>query len=206
MRIQTHKNSAVYASLYAAALVLGNAPTQVFAADTKTTASTICAACHGPDGNGIAASFPKLASQSAEYLVKQMTEFITGKRKNEVMAPFIANLKASNLNELGTYFAGLAPSPGKVEKPELITAGKDLYLNGNLANGVPGCVGCHGPNGAGVALNARLAGQYQSYTVAQLVAFKNGTRNNDKARVMRNAVQNLSAAEMEAVAEYLTAQ
>ena len=67
-------------------------------------------------------------------------------------------------------------------------------------------MGCHGPSGKGVELNAALAGQYQSYLVAQIGAFKSGVRNNDKARVMRNAVANLGEDEINAVAAYLAAQ
>lgn len=31
-----------------------------------------CAQCHGPSGQGVGASFPKLAGQSAEYIVKDL--------------------------------------------------------------------------------------------------------------------------------------
>lgn len=176
------------------------------AVDAKTTVNTVCVACHGADGNGIAATFPKLAGQTTEYLAKQMADFLAGRRKNEVMAPFMTNLKATNLNQLAAYFTALQPSSGKSEQPALITAGEKIYMDGNVANGVPGCVGCHGPKALGDALNPRLAGQYPSYMAAQIQAFRAGTRNNDKARVMRNAVEHLSDAEAAAVVEYLAAQ
>ena len=38
-------------------------------------ASTVCGACHGPDGNSAIPVNPKLAGQHAEYLVRQMKNF-----------------------------------------------------------------------------------------------------------------------------------
>lgn len=182
------------------ACALLSSPVQA-ATDTKTLVDTVCATCHGADGNSIAEAFPKLAGQRSEYLLKQMTDFVSGKRKNEVMAPFIPTLKGANLKAVAQYFSALpAATPGDANAS---AAGKQLYDNGNLANGVPGCLGCHGPNGQGVAVNARLAGQYQSYLIAQLKAFKANARNNDQAQMMRGAVANLSEAEINAVAEYL---
>jgi cytochrome c553 len=194
----------VRARLLTACLLLCQSPVHA-ATDTKTLAGTVCVACHGVDGNGIAATFPKLAGQRPEYLLKQMTDFLGGKRKNDVMTPFLPVLKAANLKEVAQYYSALPPgqtenSTGQSE------AGKQVYNSGNIANGVPGCVGCHGPGGQGVELNARLAGQYQTYLIEQIKAFKSGARNNDKARVMRNAVVNLSEAEINAVAEYLVTQ
>ncbi len=189
--------------LLTACLLLCQAPVHA-ATDARTLANTVCVACHGTDGNGIAETFPKLAGQRPEYLLKQMTDFLGGRRKNDVMTPFLLPLKAANLEEVAQYFSALPPSRAAASTQS--EAGKLLYDNGNVANGVPGCVGCHGPGGQGVELNARLAGQYQSYLIAQIKAFKNGARNNDKARVMRSAVANLSEAEINAVTEYLVAQ
>lgn len=172
------------------------------ATDTKTLVDTVCATCHGADGNGIAEAFPRLAGQRPEYLLKQMNDFVSGKRKNEVMTPFLPALKGANLKQVAQYFSAL---PSATPSTASSATGRQLYENGNLANGVPGCLGCHGPAGQGVELNARLAGQYQSYLVAQLKAFKTGARNNDQAQMMRGAVANLSEAEINAVAEYLAA-
>ena len=45
------------------------------AARGQTIVSTVCVACHGPDGNSPLAVNPKLAGQHADYLVKQMKNF-----------------------------------------------------------------------------------------------------------------------------------
>jgi cytochrome c553 len=40
------------------------------AARGQAVASTVCAACHGPDGNSPLAANPKLAGQHPEYLLQ----------------------------------------------------------------------------------------------------------------------------------------
>jgi cytochrome c553 len=180
--------------------------TGVYAADAKNIAATVCAPCHGAGGNGLPPIFPRLAGQTPEYTAKQLSDYIAGKRKNEVMAAVIAALKSADVPDLALHFAGLTPSSGKVENPALIEVGKNIYASGNPASSVPGCIGCHEPNGAGSKLNPRIAGQHQAYTISQLESFKSGVRTNDKARVMRNAVEQLSAEEIKAVAEYLAGQ
>jgi cytochrome c553 len=178
----------------------------VIAADAKSNAASVCTPCHGADGNGLPPIFPRLAGQPAEYTAKQLTDYISGKRKNEAMAAVIAALRADDVPVLAAHFASLAPAAGKVENAALVELGKKIYLEGNAANGVPGCAGCHEANGAGSKLNPRLAAQHQAYTVSQLQAFKSGLRNNDKARVMRGAVEHLTVDEIKAVAEYLAGQ
>ena len=71
---------------------------------------------------------------------------------------------------------------------------------GNAA--VPACIGCHLPNGVGAPRYPRLAGQRQAYVVLQLMNFKQGTRTNDRAHVMRSIAANLSEEEMAAIAQY----
>lgn len=42
-----------------------------------------CSSCHGPDGSGIPAQFPRLAGQHAQYTVDQLKAFRTQQRKND---------------------------------------------------------------------------------------------------------------------------
>ena len=50
--------------------------------------SQSCASCHNADGNSAIAANPKLAQQHPEYIVKQLQEFKSGKRKSTIMNPF----------------------------------------------------------------------------------------------------------------------
>ena len=38
------------------------------------TLTMMCVACHGQDGNSFAGSFPNIAGQNQDYLLKQMQE------------------------------------------------------------------------------------------------------------------------------------
>jgi cytochrome c553 len=74
-----------------------------------------------------------------------------------------------------------------------------------MQKGIPACQACHGPAGAGTAGIGypQLGGQYVDYTLAQLKAFKEGTRKNDDKMLMRSIVEKLSDDEMAAVANYI---
>jgi len=184
--------------------VLGASPV-VWAQGAASITVTACLPCHseGTAGAPGAAPFPKLDGQHAAYLDKQLREYKSGRRKSAIMAPLIAGLKKQQIPAMAAHFAGQTPARGTVQNPQLAASGKVLYEEGNRATGVPGCVGCHLPNGAGYERYPRLAGQLQSYIVQQLVDFKSGTRSNDRARVMRAVAGRLTDEEIKAVAEYL---
>jgi len=64
-----------------------------------------CAACHGPDGNSAAPDFPRLAGQHYDYLVKSLSDYKAGERKNAIMAPQAANLSKRDIEDLAAYFS-----------------------------------------------------------------------------------------------------
>ena len=166
---------------------------------------TACAPCHGSGtaATQTAPTFPKLDGQHAAYLDKQLREYKSGKRKSAVMAPIITALKKQQISEMAKHFAGQTPARGAAPNAQLASAGKVLYEEGNRKTGVPGCVGCHLPDGAGHERYPRLAGQSAAYIVQQLMDFKSGARSNDRAHVMRALAGRLTDDEMKAVAEYL---
>ncbi len=167
--------------------------------------AAVCAACHGADGNSPSDMFPKLAGQGEAYLVKQLQDFKSGKRKNAVMAPMVANLSDQDIADLAAYFSSNKRTPGAVKK-ELLAQGKQIYRAGNKASGVPACMACHGPTGAGMpaAKWPALSGQHSKYVAAQLQAFAAGTRSNDPNSMMRDIAKKLTAEEIEAVSSYVS--
>ena len=175
----------------------------ILAEEPATIVATICAACHGPDGNSVAPNFPKLAGQQSAYLEKQLSEFLSGKRKNDAMAAFLPNIKKDDVPGLASYFANKKTAPGTVADPALADAGKKIYLDGNTDSGLPACQGCHLPTGEGNDRFPRLAGQHQTYVLQQLADFKNGVRSNDKGKIMRAVAERMSEQEMKAVSEYI---
>jgi len=181
------------------------------AQDNTPAAVAVCMPCHGaaadaaPAAPGVPA-FPKLDGQHPEYLVKQLREFKSGKRKSDLMAPLLANLSKSQYPMVAAHFAGLTPAPRPVGNAQLAERGRLIYEEGIPTGGVPACVGCHQPNAAGATRYPRLAGQRPAYVVQQLNGFKSGTRTNDRAHVMRSIAAKLGDEDMRAVAEYVASK
>ena len=164
-----------------------------------------CVACHGADGNSPSPEFPNLAGQNAKYTSKQLADFKAGKeRSNPVMAGMVANLTPEDMADLGAYFATLTPAGGFVSQ-ENLARGERIYRGGNKSSGVPACMACHGPTGAGdpMAGIPALAGQRPQYTASQLTAFRSGTRSNDRNHMMRDASHRLTDEEIQAVSQYV---
>jgi cytochrome c553 len=174
-----------------------------FAASAEETAKTLCAACHGPDGNSVAPTFPRLAGLQREYIAKQLDDFRAGRRMNETMAPIAAALDPGLVKELAAWFAARKPAPGPATKAALLELGKAIYMDGNPTTGVPSCSGCHEEDGTGSSRYPRLAGQHQAYTVQQMLLFKSGARTNDRGSMMRSLSERMTEAEIAAVAEYI---
>jgi cytochrome c553 len=179
-------------------------PKVAVAADPAQIASTVCVACHGEGGHSLVPIFPKLAGQQPVYLAKQLTEFISGKRKNDAMVPILPSIKEDDIPGLAAYFASQKPMFGTVADAELAAQGKKLFEEGNEVSGVPACVGCHQPGALGNERYPRLAGQHKDYEVKQINSFKAGERTNDKGRVMRAVAERLTEQEIAAVTEYIS--
>ncbi|MGH8859341.1 MAG: c-type cytochrome, partial [Polaromonas sp.] len=65
--------------------------------------TAVCASCHGADGNSGTPANPKLAQQHPEYLVKQLQEFKSGKRKNPVMQGFASALSDEDMKNIAYW-------------------------------------------------------------------------------------------------------
>jgi cytochrome c553 len=170
------------------------------------TKAAACAGCHGADGNSVVPTFPKLAGQGEKYTAKQLADFKANQdRKNELMLGMSAGLSEQDMADLGAFYARqklAGPAPADESKLEL---GRQIYKGGDLAKGRPACQACHGPEGAGIAGSGypQVGGQYADYTLAQLKAFREGTRMNDDKMLMRSIVKDMTDEEMEAVANYI---
>jgi cytochrome c553 len=179
------------------------------AAKGTTLATTVCAACHGADGNGVPAVEgqpvnPRLAGQPAEYTAKQLTEFKSGVRNNAIMTGMAAILTPEDMANIGAYFAQQKSQSGAAKGNGPGSVGEKIFKGGVATNGVPACGSCHGPDGAGIPVQfPRLGGQHAEYTVVQLKAFRSGERANDAAKVMRTIAAKLSDQEITAVADYI---
>jgi len=175
----------------------------------KNTAATVCAACHGPDGNSPLAANPKLAGQFPEYLEKQLRDFkgVDGKepvRKNAIMNGMVAGLTPEAMRDVAAFYGMQQLKPEVAKNQELVTLGQKIYRAGIMEKGVPACAGCHGANGEGIPKQyPRLAGQFAEYTETQLKAFRDGMRDNDPNKMMTTTASKLSDKEIQAVSDYI---
>lgn len=165
---------------------------------------TVCAACHGQDGNSQINLFPKLAGQKENYLLKQLKDIQSGKRKVPQMTGMLDPLTRQNLSDIAAYFAKQKSTVGKA-KPDLVEQGEALFRFGDPSHAIPACASCHGPAGQGInsAKYPALSGQFSQYTRSQLHAFKSGGRTNDANKLMQTIATKLSDQQMDAVASYL---
>ncbi len=184
-----------------------DASSQSGPAKAQQLVTTVCAACHGADGNSTSPTYPNLAGQQPEYITKQLMNFKSGARKNPIMQGIVAssNLTPDDMKNLGIYFSQQVLKPGAAKNKTLAEEGQKIYKGGDAATGTPACAACHGPTGAGIPSEfPRLAGQHSEYIYAQLNNFRLGDRSNDGGKMMRTIAGRLTDHEMKAVAEYVS--
>ncbi len=164
--------------------------------------NAVCAACHGAEGNSTIPVNPKLAQQHPDYLVKQLTEFKSGKRASPVMSGMAALLSEADAKNIAYWVGSKTSKPGFAKDRELVMLGERIFRGGVADRQIPACAGCHSPNGAGIpAQYPRLSGQHADYAVAQLIAFRSGARKNSPQ--MTQVAAKLNDAEIKAVADYV---
>ncbi len=189
-------------SLMVSTAIIAEEKQPLITSAAEQTAQTVCAACHGADGNSALALNPKLAGQHPEYLYKQMSDFKAGKRANAVMGGMVANLSTEDMQGLAAYFTSQAPTLAEAKTNGKGSLGEKIYRGGIASTQVPACAACHGANGEGLPKRfPRLSGQHTDYTVQQLQTFRKGERAN--APMMQVIATKMTEAEMQAVADYI---
>ncbi len=69
-----------------------------------------CAGCHGANGNGIPAQYPRLAGQHADYTLEELKDFAAGKRANDansMMRVIAVKMNEKEMAAVADYIAGL---------------------------------------------------------------------------------------------------
>jgi len=189
----------VYASLTAAA---EPAPAKPDLARGQQIATTVCAACHGADGNSTNPMYPVLAGQHEDYIVTQLAAFKSGARPNPIMQGMAAGLSAEDMASVGAWFESRKPAPHFAHDKAMVQQGEKIWRGGVAATDVPACAGCHGAAGHGTpAQFPRLAGQHPELSFGWLKAFATGTRPNP---VMEAIASKLTESQMKALAEYIS--
>jgi cytochrome c553 len=117
-------------------------------------------------------------------------------------------LSPSMLAGLAKHFKDLNPKPLGGAPREQVAAGKKIYDEGVPGTDVPPCASCHGAEAKGDGAFPRLAGQLNDYLSRKLVNWSK-ERGQDPAKpdtsaIMEPIAHGLSAAQVAAVAAYLS--
>jgi cytochrome c553 len=165
----------------------------------------VCARCHLPEAWGNQdGTYPQLAGQHINVLMKQLLDIREGRRDNPAMQPFVQQRTIGgyqNLADVVAYISTLPMTPRHAEGPWSRTTpqyaeGAKLYK----AN----CASCHGEHGEGdnAAYYPRLQGQHFPYMMRQAELVRRGLRTVDPA--MKAIFKVLSDEDLEKVLNYVS--
>jgi cytochrome c553 len=169
--------------------------------------ATLCQGCHGTNGISFEPLIPSLGGQYGAYIEKQIRNYQAGTRTHQIMNAMVGTIAEGDSIDIAAYFASQQKMKGEGPGNDL---GKELFTRGDMSKLVVACNNCHGPRGKGLTPNTGmfpvLGGQQKGYIRRQLVNFRENIRTNSPSNVMNKIAKNLTDAEIEALAEYVSAQ
>jgi len=177
----------------------------------------VCSACHLLEGwGGKDGTFPQIAGQHKNVLIKQLADIRAKNRDNPTMYPFaldeqilaVSGFKHGEINpaqlvaDVTAYSAALPMNPdnGKGTWNELFpefAQGKKLYEDN--------CTECHGKNGEGddEKFYPKIQGQHYAYMMRQFEWIRDGKRRNANPDMVKQ-IKNFSDKDMEMVVNYVS--
>ncbi len=175
----------------------------------------VCSACHLLEGWGLTdGTFPQLAGQHRNVLIKQLADIRAQNRDNPTMYPFALDdqimaaagyhkgdiAPAQLVADVTAYIAELPmnPEPGKgpwEEGTPEFEQGKKLYMDN--------CTQCHGETGEGdnEKFYPRIHGQHYNYMMRQFEWIRDGKRRNANPDMVQQ-IKNFSDKDMQMVINY----
>jgi cytochrome c553 len=190
-------------------------------AEAGATKAGTCVACHGLDGNPADPQYPRVAGQSERYIAEQIALFKSGERNTgmaAVMKPFADALSAQDARDIGAYYASQKAGAGVADDSVIASGpnadrkfyevGEQLFRSGDFERGIPACMACHGPDGAGNPGPAypRIAGQQATYIQRRLEEYRAGTtiqQDPQLFKVMATVAESLTDEEIGSLASFL---
>ena len=137
---------------------------------------------------------PVLFGQQADYIAKQLHDYVNGDRDSQIMASIAESLSDDDIRQIAAYYAGQRwPTSAATALPP--------------PDAIATCGACHQDNFSGGASPAgvapRLAAQSAPYLLGAIDAFGSGDRRNNEP--MTDIAKALSADDRKRVADYLAA-
>lgn len=162
-----------------------------------------CVACHAADGTSPDPSVPHMAGQSAYAVFKELQDYKSGARTNDIMSPMAQTLSDKQMADVAAYYASLKPAGLDAAHPTF--AGPEIEaiaLRGDPSRALPPCAACHTVGAGGPLETPILTGQSPAYVESQLQALAKGDRHNDAFMRMRVIAAKLTPREMALLGDY----
>ena len=160
-----------------------------------------CKGCHGIPGYfnaNPAYHVPKLGGQNADYIEVALQGYRRGTRGHDTMQAQASSLTDQDIADVAAFFATFAGEPESARttaSAAAIEAGRTKAAT---------CVACHGPEGVAAAPQwPTLAGQHETYLLAALGQYKDGSRVD---LVMNPLMGPLDEASIEELAAFFASQ
>jgi len=165
----------------------------------------VCSACHLPEGWGFTdGTFPQLAGQHRNVLIKQLADIRALNRDNPTMYPFALPESIGDeqaIADVTAYIEKLPMNPENGKGPFAEGSaewdlGKKLYADN--------CVKCHGDHGQGdeAKFYPRIEGQHYNYMLRQFEWIRDGKRRNANPDMVEQ-IKGFSNKDMQAVINYV---
>lgn len=164
-----------------------------------------CAVCHGrPASSPTNALTPALQGQTPQMISEALKAYATGSRPSGIMQPVASQLQPSEIRKLASEYAAAVRDGafnGSTDVDQN-SDGKTLFEEGDPANNIPACKGCH--NAQSLPSYPRLAGLHARYVSGQLRLWKKGgRRSGELAAIMASIATKLSDQQVDDVSDYI---
>ena len=162
----------------------------------------VCSACHQLNGWGLDdGTFPQIAGQHYNVIIKQLADIRALNRDNPTMYPFALPSEiggSQSIADVAEYISKLPMNPNNG-----VGAGDDLEHGAQLYK--DNCVRCHGETGEGDndKFYPRIHGQHYNYLVRQYQWIKEGKRRNANPDMVQQ-IQTFTERDTLAVLDYVS--
>jgi sulfide dehydrogenase cytochrome subunit len=175
------------------------APAVLAAGPSAEMLSRPCAGCHGVNGVSTGNSIPSIAGMPESYLEQAMTQFKDGKRYSTIMGRIAKGYSAEEIKAMAGFFAKQKwVSPKQKVDPALAERGKKIHE--------AKCASCHQDDGRSQTMSGRLAGQWSEYLQIHFHECKERASNIPQPAPMQQAIDQLNAEDMKALANFYASQ